>query len=107
MSMQTKEQSMGYILKSMFDAGEKANFLTDYFGVLSEAIDQQTEHNPSYKIIDNYVTNDFMLFTNKELGKDDMDIQRIAAFLHDAFDIYTVEEAEDFYQAFKVILRIR
>lgn len=110
MSYQSKEMAIGYILKAMIDAGSNTKELVNEYYKLNEAMNDRIEadeeqDNPMP--FDNYLTYDFMIFTNRERGMDDKKISDIGRHLYTAYDMYTIEEAEGFYHAFKEILRLR
>lgn len=100
MSYQSKEQSIGYILKAMIDTGSTSKEMKEVYNKLNDAID-------SKQTLDNYSTYDHMIFTNRELGADDKRIKQLGLNLYYVYDVYTVEEAQGFYDAFKTILRVK
>ena len=110
MSYQSKEMSIGYILKAMIDAGSHTKELVSLYYKLDEAMNEHIEANKEQENpmpFDNYTTYDFMVFINREQGMEEEQIQKIGSNLYYAYDMYTVEEAEEFYHSFKKILRIR
>lgn len=106
MSYQTKKQSIGYILRATLDAGSNTTDMKELYYKLDEAINQHISVNGGHETIDNYSTYDFMVFINRELGQDDEYIQKVGSALYYCYDVYTVGEAETFYDGFKHILRV-
>ena len=110
MSYQSKEMSIGYILKAMIDAGSNTKELVSLYYKLNEAMNEHIEANRTNdesEMFDNYLTCGFMVFANRELGADEKRISEISSNLYYCFDMYTVDEAQGFHDAFKTILRIR
>lgn len=110
MTYQTKEMAIGYILKAMIDAGSKTKTLRDRYYKLDEVATETIEAylaDGKEVMFDNHTTNDLMIISFRELEISDKEIDDISRFLLSTFDLYTIEEAEEFYHAFKIILRVR
>lgn len=98
-SNQTKEQAIGYILKASIDTGSNTKDLKDLYYKLNQAI--KNNHDIS---LNNHTTHDLMVLVNRESEVEETVIASIGNNLYYAYDMYTVEEAGDFYTAFKKIL---
>lgn len=98
MSDQTKEQSIGYILKAMSDVGMDTKHIKNVYHDLDRAINEDDMMN-------NYSTYDLMIVTNRDQGLDDEKIKKIGSYLYGLYDMNTVGEAEGFYHSFVKVLK--
>lgn len=109
-SYQNKEMAIGYILRASLDAGSTTKELVSLYYKLNEAMNDHIKANRTNnesEMFNNYLTYDFMVFTNRELGADEKRISEIGSNLYYCYDMYTVDEAQGFHDAFKRILRVR
>ena len=104
MSYQTKEQSIGYILKAMIDTGSNRNELREVYLISKQGIKNVFEESQDNRM-NNYTTEVILQQTLRTIEKDDEYIANAVSNLYYSYDIFTVEEAVEFYEAFKVILR--
>jgi len=88
------KQAMGYILRAFLDVGTNTKELRSIFSELMGVI------NKEYGI-DNYDIIDYA----KKL-KLEKDHSGVITAMYNGFDLYTIEEAGGFYEAFKVVLRV-
>lgn len=106
MSMQTKQQSMGYILKAIFDYGINTSDFGYYYYKIDEIVSSHLKHISTD--IDNYTTYDFMIivFRESDIPNSEGVTSEVGSNLTANFDLYTVEEAEEFHDAIRDLLRI-
>ena len=104
MSYQTKEQSIGYILKAMIDTGSNRNELREVYLISKQGIKNVFEESQDNRM-NNYTTEVILQQTLRTIEKDDEYIANAVSNLYYGYDRFTVEEAGDFYEAFAVILR--
>lgn len=102
MSYQTREQSLGYILKALIDSGSKSSELKLFYSKLHKIYEMN-----QVEVLNNYSTYDYMVNVARDLKFNDERTKRTGSFLYNAYDIYTVDEAKEFYYSFKTILRIK
>ena len=98
MSYQTKQQAIGYILKSTLDVGATTRELVTLYRELEETIDNQT-------VLDNYTTIDYAENVGRIVGLDNKRINAISSNLYYLYDTTSVEEAELLYQSFVSIFK--
>lgn len=96
MSHQTKEQSIGYILKALLNSKLPADEILDVVRLSKIFVEERTD-----------ITNeDTVKFWNLIAGKLQLDealIQEIRSEIYYLFDVKTVEESEEYFAAFSVL----
>lgn len=93
MSIQTREQAIGYVLKASLDSKIEANKLIDVALICSKKI---------YKNVtmDNYETMKMMEIISGEMELSEEITDQLKSNLYHAFDMKTVEEAGDIFNGF-------
>ena len=91
--MQTKNESIGYILLGALNTSIPANKLKEIAVASLEVVDETTK-------IDNYKTLDFAEEIGKQIGLNNAEIEEIQGEIQYQFDMKTEEEAADYYESF-------
>ncbi|MGF7535244.1 hypothetical protein AAGG74_16440 [Bacillus mexicanus] len=93
MSEQTKQESIGYIVKGMMDSAIPAK-------AVKKAIDLLWVMVPDQKDITNYDTSNFAVFVCEKLELDNELIRDINSSVYRAFDDTPVEGAGEYFRNF-------
>lgn len=99
MSLQTKEQSIGYILKGVLDSGLPANYLVDVARKAKNVV-------PESNRITNEDTLDFAEKIGEFLEFSPEQVRELRGEIYYAFDMKTVEEAGDIFEAFSMLFPV-
>lgn len=103
MSYQTKEQSLGYILRAVLDVGSNTKELKNIYYKVLDIVEDHIKVNGSFQSIGNYETHNFIITAMREL---DIEYNKIGMSLNWVYNDFTVAEAGEFYNSFKNILRV-
>lgn len=98
--MQTKQQSIGYILRAFLDNGSNTSELLRIFLELDKTI-----HDEGQTIGNNNTVN-YLHYVMEYFRMGQERVTKVNSSLYNAFDIYTEEEAQDFYEAFLMIFKL-
>lgn len=104
MSYQSKDQSIGYILKAMIDTGSNRNELREAYLVAKQGIKNVFEESQDNRM-NNYTTEVILQQSLRAIEKDEEYIKKAVSNLYYGYDRFTVEEAGEFFEAFKIICR--
>lgn len=99
MSYQTKNESIGYILKSVLNSDLPANMLLEVGKRAKKLIPERND-------IENDDTLDYAAAVFKELGVDPKKIEELKSEIYYLFDIKTVEEAGEVFDAFSSLFPV-